>query len=46
MSAFYGVYLRISGLVDIQRWSPMMKHFNQDMDANWWFKTVGKGNKE
>ncbi|PCH61093.1 MAG: integrase [Gammaproteobacteria bacterium] len=46
MSALYGMYLRISELVDTPRWSPMMKHFFQDMDANWWFRTVGKGNKE
>jgi integrase len=23
-----------------------MGHFHKDMDNNWWFKTVGKGNKE
>lgn len=27
MSALYGMYLRISELVDTQLWSPMMKHF-------------------
>ncbi|OUR89714.1 integrase, partial [Gammaproteobacteria bacterium 42_54_T18] len=46
MSALYGMYLRISELVDTPRWSPAMKHFYQDMDGNWWFRTVGKGNKE
>ena len=46
MSSLYGLYLRISELADTVRWSPMMKHFFQDEDGNWWFKTVGKGNKE
>jgi hypothetical protein len=23
-----------------------MNHYYQDQDENWWFKTVGKGNKE
>jgi integrase len=46
MSALYGMYLRISELADTDLWSPMMKHFYQDADGNWWFKTVGKGNKE
>ena len=46
MSALYGMYLRISELADTALWSPMMKHFYQDADGNWWFKTVGKGNKE
>ncbi|WP_289245276.1 site-specific integrase [uncultured Methylophaga sp.] len=46
MSALYGMYLRISELVDTSLWSPMMKHFYQDYGGNWWFKTVSKGNKE
>ena len=46
MSALYGLYLRISELVDTPRWTPLMRHFYQDQDGNWWFKTVGKGNKE
>lgn len=46
ISALYGMYLRISELADTPTWSPMMKHFFQDADQNWWFKTVGKGNKE
>lgn len=46
MSTLYGLYLRISELADTARWSPQMNHFFQDDDANWWFKTVGKGNKE
>lgn len=46
MSALYGMYLRISELADTPLWSPMMMHFYRDTDGNWWFKTVGKGNKE
>lgn len=46
MSSLYGLYLRISELADTTRWTPMMKHFFQDDDGHWWFKTVGKGNKE
>ncbi len=46
VSALYGMYLRISELVESPRWSPMMKCFFKDTDGNWWFKTVGKGNKE
>lgn len=46
LSALYGMYLRISELVETSRWSPLMCHFHQDIDGNWWFKTVGKGNKE
>lgn len=46
MSALYGLYLRISELTESQRWTPQMNNFFQDDDGNWWFKTVGKGNKE
>jgi len=46
MSALYGMYLRISELAESEQWSPVMKHFFQDNDGHWWFKTVGKGNKE
>lgn len=46
MSCLYGMYLRISELTASERWSPQMNHFYQDRDGNWWFKTVGKGNKE
>jgi integrase len=40
------MYLRISELAASERWVPQMGHFFKDMDGNWWFKTVGKGNKE
>lgn len=41
-----GMYLRISELVASNRWVPMMNHFRKDSYGNWWFTTVGKGNKE
>tara|TARA_R110000868_G_scaffold8205_3_gene42569 strand:+ start:157633 stop:158847 length:1215 start_codon:yes stop_codon:yes gene_type:complete len=46
MNALYGMYLRISELAASERWQPQMGDFHRDMDGNWWFKTVGKGNKE
>lgn len=46
MNALYGMYLRISELASTTRWQPQMGHFFRDQDDNWWFKTVGKGNKE
>lgn len=45
LSCLYGMYLRISELVSSERWSPTMSDFFKDPDGNWWFKTVGKGNK-
>ncbi len=46
MSALYLMYLRISELVASPRWTPLMNHFFKDSDENWWFTTVGKGNKQ
>lgn len=46
MSALYSMYLRISELVASTRWIPQMHDFSRDSDGNWWFTTVGKGNKE
>ncbi|KAF5292202.1 hypothetical protein FQR65_LT11300 [Abscondita terminalis] len=46
MKALYGMYLRISELAASARWEPQMGHFQKDADGNWWFLTVGKGNKE
>ena len=46
IQALYGMYLRISELTVTERWSPQMGDFSMDMDGNWWFTTVGKGNKE
>jgi site-specific recombinase XerD len=46
MQALFGMYLRISELVETPRWTPRMGDFERDLDGNWWFRTVGKGNKE
>ncbi len=46
MSALYSMYLRISELAASKRWSPKMNDFSCDSDHNWWFTTVGKGNKQ
>lgn len=46
LSALYAMYLRISELTASQRWVPTMHHFYRDGDNQWWFTTVGKGNKE
>jgi len=46
MNALYAMYLRISELVETSRWAPQMGHFQLDQEGNWWFLTVGKGNKE
>jgi len=45
MTLLYGMYLRISELVETPRWQPKMNDFYRDQDGLWWFKTVGKGNK-
>ena len=44
MSAFL-MYLRISELTTTSRWEPRWATY-QDSQESWWFKTVGKGNKE
>jgi site-specific recombinase XerD len=46
MNALFGMYLRISELASSERWQPTMGDFFRDQDGSWWFKTVGKGNKE
>ncbi len=46
LNALFGMYLRISELAASARWEPCMNDFYRDHDGNWWFKTVGKGNKE
>jgi site-specific recombinase XerD len=45
LNALYGMYLRISELTASERWTPTMGDFERDPDGNWWFNTVGKGNK-
>lgn len=46
ISALYLMYLRISELTATERWIPVMSHFHKDNEGNWWFTTVGKGNKQ
>lgn len=46
MNALFDMYLRISELVETPRWTPRMGDFERDLQGNWWFRTVGKGNKE
>lgn len=46
IEALYGMYLRISELVASERWIPQMNSLYKDADGNWWFRVVGKGNKE
>ena len=40
------VFTDISELVETDRWSPTMGDFERDLEGSWWFRTVGKGNKE
>ena len=46
LSAMFCMYLRISEFVESDRWRPIMGHFYRDTHGRWWFRTVGKGNKE
>lgn len=46
LSLLFGMYLRISELAASDRWIPTMNHFSKDSHGQWWFRTVGKGNKE
>ncbi len=46
LSALFCMYLRISELGASDRWVPQMNNFFKDRYGHWWFKTVGKGNKE
>jgi site-specific recombinase XerD len=46
LNALFGMYLRISELVETPRWIPRMGDFERDHEGRWWFRTVGKGNKE
>ena len=39
------LFLRISELSERKNWSPIMSHFWQDTDGNWWLKVFGKGRK-
>ena len=39
------LFLRVSELSERQTWTPVMGHFWNDEDNNWWFKAYGKGKK-
>lgn len=39
------LFLRISELSERKNWSPVMSHFWQDSEGNWWLKIFGKGRK-
>ncbi|TQV77347.1 tyrosine-type recombinase/integrase [Aliikangiella marina] len=39
------LFLRISELSERKNWSPVMGHFWQDENENWWLKIFGKGRK-
>ena len=39
------LFLRISELSERKDWIPVMSHFWQDSDGNWWLKIFGKGRK-
>lgn len=39
------LFLRVSELSERKEWTPMMRHFWQDEDGNWWLKIYGKGRK-
>lgn len=39
------LFLRISELAERRDWIPVMSHFWQDYDGNWWLKVYGKGRK-
>lgn len=39
------LFLRISELSERTNWTPVMSHFWQDFEGNWWLKVFGKGRK-
>ncbi|MES2252271.1 MAG: site-specific integrase [Pseudomonadota bacterium] len=45
LQMLYSMYLRISELASTPRWNPKMADFFRDNNDDWWFRTVGKGNK-
>ncbi|MEW6991591.1 tyrosine-type recombinase/integrase [Colwelliaceae bacterium 6441] len=45
IAALKTLFLRISELSERENWSPVMKHFWQDDDGNWWLTIFGKGRK-
>lgn len=45
ISAQKTLFLRISELSERTNWTPVMSHFWQDSEGNWWLKIYGKGRK-
>lgn len=45
IAALKTLFLRVSELSERPNWSPIMGHFWQDEDENWWLKVFGKGRK-
>lgn len=45
IAALKTLFLRISELSERPNWSPIMSHFWQDEDENWWLKVFGKSRK-
>ncbi len=45
LQMLYSMYLRISELAETPRHHPTMSDFFRDGSGDWWFRTVGKGNK-
>lgn len=45
IAALKTLFLRISELSERKTWSPVMSHFWEDSDNNWWLKIYGKGRK-
>jgi len=45
ISALKSLFLRISELSERSNWSPVMSHFWEDDEHNWWLKIYGKGRK-
>ena len=45
ITAMKTLFLRVSELSERPSWTPVMSHFWQDSDGNWWLKIFGKGRK-
>lgn len=45
IAALKTLFLRISELSERKDWVPVMSHFWQDSNNNWWLKIYGKGRK-
>lgn len=42
----FKLFLRVSELIKNKYHTPIMSDFYQDQENNWWFRVIGKGNKE